>query len=172
MPTQTPELDCNQYSLRILIIWPPDIKLYSQFYQCVSVTRCSFTMLTLLRYKAASRSGCYSLQGLSAQQDPKATFQAKSSLLSAQYRHDSSRARLKWQYTYPIEPMWVRHLCRWILACASSGCEQCVKCKRHFEVWQVLCLQRHLFAPHFPEVTQLLFEHFLWMSLIGNSVTP
>lgn len=55
---------------------------------------------------------------------------------------------------------------------ASSGCEQCVKCKRHFEVWQVLCLQPHLFAPHFPEVTQLLFEHFLWMSLIGNSVTP
>lgn len=85
----------------------------------------------------------YSLQGLSAPQDPKATFQAKTWLLSAQYRHDSSQPWLKSQYTYHFKSTWVRHVCRHVRIAVHASAIYLFEIQ---SMQQVLCFQQHFVA--------------------------
>lgn len=85
----------------------------------------------------------YSLQGLSAPQDPKATFQAKTWLLSAQYRHDSSQPWLKSHYTYHFKSTWVRHVCRHVHMAVHASTIYLFDIQ---SMQQVLCFQQHFVA--------------------------
>lgn len=81
------------------------------------VSRSLLKYLFFFKVQSSVMEQCQSFQGLSAQRDPEATFQAKSSLLSVQYRHNSSQPLQSHNIHIAFGCVRVRNACRWIFAC-------------------------------------------------------